>query len=80
MGAITNIENRIHKQPNLEQLPVGHTHIILFHGGSNPRHTVQQSITQPLRQPHRGITKTSENLFTLVETFLTIEIFSMEEF
>ena len=48
IGGVTNIENHIYKQPDPEKLPVDHTNICLFVRGSNPRHTAQQSIAQPL--------------------------------
>ena len=52
VGALTNIENHIHKQPDPEQLHVAHTNICSVRG-SNPRHAAQQSVIQPLRQPCR---------------------------
>ena len=46
MGALTNIENRILKQPDPELLPIGHTNICAV-WGSNPGHrsTSSQSLS-----------------------------------
>ena len=53
-GAFTNIQNHIHKQPDSEKFPVGHTNICSVRG-SNPLHAAQQSIAQPLRHSCRRV-------------------------
>ena len=50
MGAFPNIENHIHKQPDPDKLPVGHTNICSMLR-RNPLHATQQSIAQPLCEP-----------------------------
>ena len=47
MGAFKNIENYIHKQPDPEQLPEGHTNICSVRG-SNPRHDTQRCSQMPI--------------------------------
>lgn len=50
VGAFINILTHVNKQLDPEQLPVGHTNIY-FVRKSNPHHTAQQSIAEPVRQP-----------------------------
>ena len=49
MGAFTNNETQIHKQPDPDQLNVDHTNISSVRG-LNPRRAAQQSVAQPPRQ------------------------------
>ena len=60
MGVFINIESHIHKQPDPEQLYVGHTNIFV-RVGIEPRHAAQQSITQRLHQPAVKVIHLREN-------------------
>ena len=58
------MKSHIHKQSDLEQLPVGFTNIC-FVWGSNPQHAAQQSISQSLRQLYNIMKKISCHDVTL---------------